>query len=231
MGTLNRESGIYRIVNTISKKSYVGSSVSLNDRRDNHFSELRNNVHYNTHLQRAWNKYGKHCFLFEILEKCNVNQLAKREGYWCNLLNVFDRKFGYNKAVIDLQGTHIVSEETKLKLLYVHIGRKASDETRRKQSLAKKGKVAHPNTITTLLKFKKSGLQNEEHEKKFREARKRIVLQFDLEGNFIKEYPSIAEADKELPGRNWANIVACCNGRQRTCKDFKWQYKTQDNEL
>ena len=49
------------------------------------------------------------------------------------------------------------------------------------------------------------------------------VLQYDLEGNFIKEWKSISEC-----GRNGFHIFcisSCCNGKQKTHKGFIWRYK------
>lgn len=50
------------------------------------------------------------------------------------------------------------------------------------------------------------------------------VLQYDLEGNFIKEWKSAKQAERE-GGFNHENITTCCKGRQKTHKDFIWRYK------
>lgn len=63
-------SGIYKIVNKINKKYYVGSSNNIVGKRfHNHKNQLNSNKHINTHLQNAWNKYGEHNFDFIIVEK------------------------------------------------------------------------------------------------------------------------------------------------------------------
>ena len=61
-------SGIYKIVNLITGKYYVGSTKSFETRKTCHFSRLRNNNHTNKHLQNAYNKYGADNFKFEIVE-------------------------------------------------------------------------------------------------------------------------------------------------------------------
>ena len=63
--------GIYRIVNRVNGKCYYGSSQDINERMNNHKSELNNNVHDNIHLQRAWNVYGEHSFDFHTV--CYTN--------------------------------------------------------------------------------------------------------------------------------------------------------------
>ena len=49
------------------------------------------------------------------------------------------------------------------------------------------------------------------------------VLQYDLEGNFIKEWKSTAECGRN--GYNYGNVAACCLGKQKTHKGFIWKYK------
>ena len=54
------------------------------------------------------------------------------------------------------------------------------------------------------------------------ESRKRPVLQFDKEGNFIKRFNSINEASAAV-GKCHSNLVACLRGRQKTCGGYKWK--------
>lgn len=61
--------GIYKIINVINNKFYVGSAVSFSRRKTRHFSELRTNKHSNSKLQNAWNKYGEQAFVFAIVEE------------------------------------------------------------------------------------------------------------------------------------------------------------------
>lgn len=75
--------GIYKIINIINNKFYVGSAVDLKRRKARHFSELRTNKHNNRHLQAAWNKYGEQAFVFVVLEEIaeDANLLAA-ENIW-----------------------------------------------------------------------------------------------------------------------------------------------------
>ena len=62
-------SGIYKIVNRINGKYYVGSSLNTYVRWTNgHRRHLRRNNHENKHLQSAWNKYGEDNFNFSVVE-------------------------------------------------------------------------------------------------------------------------------------------------------------------
>ena len=50
------------------------------------------------------------------------------------------------------------------------------------------------------------------------------VLQYDLEGNFIKEWSSLKEASYHC-NIHQSNISNCCRGTQRTCKNYIWKFK------
>ena len=69
-------SGVYKIVNKINGKYYVGSSNDIiKTRWKKHRYMLRKNKHSNPKLQNAWNKYGEENFEFIIVEKCLINEL------------------------------------------------------------------------------------------------------------------------------------------------------------
>lgn len=88
--------GIYTITNIINKKIYVGYSTNLKNRWSQHVSSLKLNNHINNCLQNAVNKYGIENFEFDILVECNSIFLTSEEHYWCNILKVHDRRYGYN---------------------------------------------------------------------------------------------------------------------------------------
>jgi hypothetical protein len=49
------------------------------------------------------------------------------------------------------------------------------------------------------------------------------VLQFDLEWNFIKEYPSASEAGRQL-NCHWDTIAKVCRGDRNKALNFYWKY-------
>lgn len=53
---------------------------------------------------------------------------------------------------------------------------------------------------------------------------RKVVLQYDKSGNFIKEWESVDSAAKEL-GFNRANLAATCRGVNKTCMGYIWKYK------
>lgn len=48
------------------------------------------------------------------------------------------------------------------------------------------------------------------------------VLQFTLDGIFIREWPSTQECGRN--GFNQGHVWACCNGERKSHKGFKWMY-------
>ena len=88
------KSGIYKIVNKINNKYYLGSSKDFHVRKLKHFNELRKGKHHNIYLQRAFNKYGEENFEFIVLEECENTFEREQE-----LLNNLDLKLCYNVSL------------------------------------------------------------------------------------------------------------------------------------
>ena len=122
--------GIYTITNIINNKIYIGYTNNFIRRKNDHFSYLKRNVHKNIHLQKAYNKYGRDNFIFEILEECEESYLCSQEHYWCNMLNTHNKNYGYNILPTHpdkIASTH--SKETKIKISNSTKGVKKSLET------------------------------------------------------------------------------------------------------
>lgn len=75
--------GIYKIINVINNKFYVGSAVDFTKRKRRHWWALRSQRHANKHLQAAWNKYGEDAFKFVIVEEIPVgSDILAAENVW-----------------------------------------------------------------------------------------------------------------------------------------------------
>lgn len=99
-------------------------------------------------------------------------------------------------------GKHL-SEEHKKKLSDAkkgnkcHLGKKHSEEAKKKMSEAKKGKY---NTKMS-----------------------KPINQYDLDGLFIKTWPSLSEIQREL-GYSFQNISKCCQGQYKQMYGYIWEY-------
>ena len=128
-------SGVYCFIHVASGKLYIGSSVNLLAR----FNEHLNNRHSNVHLQRAFKKYGFINFNFIVLKYCDKDELIKQEQ---NYLNQATEK--YNICLIagsTLGRKH--SEESKIKIGNASRGRQHSEETKEKL----RNRKCNPETI------------------------------------------------------------------------------------
>ena len=94
-------SGIYKIVNKVNGKYYVGSSTNISDtshgRWKRHKYLLNKNSHFNIHLQRAWNKYGKNNFIFSFIEETLSKYTLKLEQKYLDIAkNEQDKCYNQN---------------------------------------------------------------------------------------------------------------------------------------
>lgn len=112
---MNEDTGIYYIKNKINNKKYIGQSIHIHRRWNEHKWELNNNVHHNDYLQKSWNKYGEENFEFKIIELCDEKNLDSKESYYISLYNTMNENFGYN---LQSGGSvnRTVSESTRVKL-------------------------------------------------------------------------------------------------------------------
>jgi group I intron endonuclease len=89
--------GIYKIINVINNKFYVGSAVDFTVRKRKHWWELRRGTHRNKHLQAAWLKYGEPAFTFVIVEELPLDaDVLAAENVW--LKEHVGKEYCYNIA-------------------------------------------------------------------------------------------------------------------------------------
>jgi group I intron endonuclease len=129
-------SAIYKIQSiTKPERIYIGSAVQIKRRWNKHLTELRNNKHGNSKLQRHFNKYGCTDLVFIIIEPCFPEFLFIREQHYIDTLNPWFnlvRKIGVNRWT--------VSKETREKLSNACSGRKMSTEAIEKIRIANTGR-------------------------------------------------------------------------------------------
>lgn len=171
--------GIYQILNLVNNKRYIGSAINIERRFKEHLKGLRGNIHYNTHLQRAWNKYGETSFKLEVLVYCKKEELLDREqkkidhyktskGNIYNICPIAGNSLGRHCSDITKERISkankgkIRSEEIRSKLSGIFTGHRGwnkgmivSLETRSKLSIAGKGKIVSSETKEKLSKANK----------------------------------------------------------------------------
>ena len=217
------KSGIYKITNVVNNKIYIGSTVHFNNRMSAHFSYLRKNEHHSSYLQRAYNKYGKDKFIFEILLKCPKEDLLAIEQYLIdyykpayNMCKIAGRITGLKRSqeAIDktsagLRGKKL-SEEHKAKLRIAHIGMKQTQHTIEKRMLKIRGRKE-----SSEVKLKRSVTST---------SRKPVLQICPHTNQIIAEFDSLELAGKSVGvcGDAIGNAIA---GRCKTSGKFSWKLK------
>lgn len=137
------------------------------------------------------------------------------------------------KKISDANKGKQLSEETRRKISNAQKGEKnhnygknPSEETRRKISEANKGRPMSEEQKKKLREANKGKQHSEETREKLREANingkySKIVLQFTLDGEFVREWPSTAECVRN----GFKHVCDCCNGKRKSAYGFKWEYK------
>ena len=75
--------GIYLITCTGNNQCYVGSSVNIQERWQQHLALLRSNKHTSNYLQHSYNKYGEDSLRFKVLaELPPVSEEELRDTEW-----------------------------------------------------------------------------------------------------------------------------------------------------
>lgn len=191
-------SGVYCITCSKNNKVYVGSSIDINDRWSRHKRLLRDGKHHNIHMQRAWDLYGRDCFVFSILEvEVKRKRVIEAEQRWITLFNSCDQENGFNiaKTAGSRLGTKH-SAETKQKISASGKGRKVPVDVieKRKQTLkdrdikpsqacreaaikSRKGVRPSQHLIDAFVLSIKGKKQSAEHvEKRMARMRKKYIL-------------------------------------------------------
>ena len=185
--------GIYQIVDLANGKRYIGSSVHLKNRKRIHFFHLSENKHHNQYLQKAYNKYDKENFEFEILLYCSKKDLIFYEQ---RAINAYCFKDIYNireKAESNLGFKH--TKESKGKISEAVSGEKHplygkkiifSEEHKENMRKSSKGKKLSERTKEKLRQANLGKKLSEEHKRKISIAHKGKILSEETK-NKIKE--------------------------------------------
>jgi group I intron endonuclease len=220
----NKKSVIYRWVNNINNKSYIGSAKCLKDRLSVYYSinGLNNRLKKGrSAIHSAILKYGYDNFKLEILEYCEQDILISREQFYLNLL-----KPEYN--ICKIAGSTS--------------GKVHSRSTREKIANSVKGKN-HPlygkhHTFETRKALSVKFLNRVHIMPKMRlETKLRLSLvtigvnvkAFDLQNNLIKEFSSINNAAKYYDVASSTINTAIKKGRPYHNLIFK--SKVKDNRV
>lgn len=79
MPSISYTTGCYAIICTKNRMKYIGSTIYLQRRRNDHFSKLRCGKHPNAKFQRDFDEFGESSFSFNVLCYCFASELLSIE--------------------------------------------------------------------------------------------------------------------------------------------------------
>lgn len=227
---------IYKLTSP-SGKSYIGQTINLKDRKRCFYNP---NKYYSGHkLDNAIKKYGADKFKYEIIiqivesNRCTLREkLDELEIYYIKKYDSYNS--GYNMTLGGSgskgcfqtdESRKIISDKAKGRKGSM-TGRHLTEEQRKKVSDFAKTRIGSKNPF-----FGKS--HSETTKLKIGKANSISVIQLDLNGNIIKEFPSAKEAARSLgKPRADSEIIKVCkkyvspSGRHYlTALGYKWKYK------
>lgn len=121
-------------------------------------------------------------------------------------------------------------EWLKEKLREINTGKRYSEETKKKISESNKGKSMSLESRKKLSEARKGIIFTKEHIKKLSVKHEVCVLQYDLEGNFIKDWNSIKEVCQEL-NVNRSKITRSLRRNSIVDKKFIFKYKNEKDKV
>ena len=208
--------GVYAHKNKINNKIYIGITcqkpISARWKNGNGYKKCP--LFYSAIKKYGWDNFD-HLVLFENLTK---KEAEKKEQCLIKKYKSDDREFGYN--IQKGGGITNLSELTKYKLKVSNIGKRHTEETKKKMSLAHIGKqkcLGYKHSEETKEKHRQLMLGTKNHNA-------RGVNQYDLQGNFIKHFDYMNQIKEEINIPTTAHISDCCRGKRNKCYGFIWKY-------
>lgn len=190
--------GIYKITNQINGKVYIGQSVNIENRWHEHqLAACHKNFygHVRTRLYPAMKKYGLENFSFSIIEECNADDLDEKEEYWIKKYSSTDPNKGYNLLSGGKQGHQFKQE----------IFQQLWDEGKTIKEIVEITGASYTTIENNLKYYENYSIQQSlsrsilqvtyQNDNKIE---KTPVYQYDLLGNYIAAYKSIAEATRAV---------------------------------
>ena len=227
--------GIYKITNKINGNSYIGQSINVEKRLLYH-KKYRNELIKNKVLYKAIEKYGIENFDFEILEECKKEELNEREKYYIEKYNTYYKGYNMTRGGDGKSGcgfSEKTIEKMRKSLIEYHKKNPETKETKGKRIKSLKEYYKnHPEAAQKIAERNKNRSKESflYAVKKAAMANQKKVYQYDIKGNFVKEYNSIISACKEAKCSATA-ITQVCHGKNHTAAGFIWSYEYKGERI
>lgn len=210
---------IYKVENLVNGQVYIGAtSKSIDERKKDHFQRVDKT--YSCNFHKAIRTFGLDAFSWEQIDTANNNdELAKKEKQY--VLKYNSKKDGYNsdcgggiKKTIyqySINDGCLISKFNSLNDAGNAINVSKQDISRACLS------------VNNRLEGYFWSYEFKEPFKPNIDRRRKKVIQFTLEGEFLSEYDSIVDASKKS-GTSKSSIAKVCRGERKSAGGFKWNY-------
>ena len=111
----------------------------------------------------------------------------------------------------------VPTDEARINMRNAQLGRKHSEETKAKISIKSKGRRHTQESINKMSESSKN--PSRETREKMSKAKYKAIVQYTLDGEFIREWDSAIVAGRELGLKN-DQITRCCTGINKTSYGF-----------
>ena len=210
---------IYKITDLTNGMIYIGETTqTIQTRWSGHLYKSRHNKD-NSYLHNAIRAHGESNFIIEEVEQCSEAERFERETYYIKKYDCLTPK-GYNILVAG-RGSIKVPIELLLDAWEEGLNTKEIGE---KYNIGRQVVAEHlkSNGITQEEIYKRQGERNG-----LRCARP--VLQYDLQGNFIKRWISASSCKEK--GYEQGEISSCCRQEIRIAYGYLWKYEDDDRPI
>lgn len=220
---VNRMIGIYKIENLLNHHVYIGQSINIEERWQEHRrngiadKNAEYKIWYNYPIYCAMRKYGLDNFEFTILEETLPEQLNERERYWINYYNSYQN--GYN-ATTGGDGHCQITESQRQKIIEMWNQSYLMNDISAKLQIDK-------HTIISILKQYEPSYNTEEA--RYRgsiasgKAHRKSVDCYDIYNNYLRTYNSISDAAKHLNIQE-TGIINCCKHKSPYYMNYRFAY-------
>lgn len=210
---------IYKVTNKKTEEVYVGvTTKSIEDRKRDHLKKSKKGKSYA--FQNAISTYGSDAFKWEQVDTAvTKDELAKKEKEYILVYNSKEQGYNSDSGGGIQKSVYQYDIDTGLLLnKYPSLTIAGTVINLNKQDLS--------SVCLSVNKSARGFYWSYDYYDKFplpKDKRRKKVAQYTLEGKFVNEFNSVAEASN-YSGCNKTSIAKVCREERKTCGGFIWKY-------
>lgn len=215
----NKKNIIYKVSNNANDRVYIGaSSKHLNSRRSDHLQKANKGLEGK--FYEAIRTYGPDVFVWSVIDEASdIDELAQKEKYWIQHYNSVKNGYNSDSGGGFKKSIHQYDLDSRLWIAeYDCLQSEASASNTNRKYISRAALSVNKEYAGYLWSYEK-------HEElpAAQDKRRRKVVQYDLAGNWLAEFNSVADASR-FTGVSKSYIAKVCRYERTVAKGFKWSY-------